>query len=90
MPRHLIEEKQYTEQLNALRVNWKRFDDAFMTLEPAIRLVPDIFPQVPGTLLRRVRLVGFEGVPPLSIYFAVKGDTAHLVAAELIPDEDGW
>ncbi len=90
MPRQVIDEPQYTEQLNALRVNWERFDEAFMTLEPAILLVPDIFPEVPGTLLRRVRLVGFEGVPPLSIFFAVKGDTAHLVAAEIIPEDEAW
>jgi hypothetical protein len=88
MPRTIVEEPLYTAQINELRINWRRLDEAFQTLEKAVLLIPDIFPQVPNTKLRRIRLVGFEGVPPLSIYFAIKGDTAHLVAAELISGED--
>jgi hypothetical protein len=90
MPREVIDEPQYTEQINALRIEWQRLDEALMTLEPALLLVPDVFPMVPGTLLRRVQLVGFGGVPPLSIFFAVKGQTVHLVAAEIIEDEELW
>ncbi|MGP8252286.1 MAG: hypothetical protein ACLQHF_09645 [Terracidiphilus sp.] len=88
MPTSIIEEPLYTEQINSLRIDWKRLDEAFLELQNAILLVPDVFPLVPGTKLRRVQLVGFPGVPPLSIFFAVVGDTAHLVAAELISGED--
>jgi hypothetical protein len=88
MPSIIIEEPLYTEQINALRIDWRRLDDAFLTMQSAVLLVPDIFPQVPGTILRRIRLVGFSGVPPLSIFFAVVGIAAHLVAAELITGED--
>jgi len=59
-----------------------------MTLEPAILNVPDVFPVVPGTILHRVKIVGFRDVPPLSVYFAIRGEAAHLVAAELIFDDD--
>lgn len=88
MPSVIIDEPLYTDQINALRIDWRRLDDAFEEMQSAILLVPDIFPQVPGTRLRRVRLVGFPDVPPLSIFFAVVGDEAHLVAAELITGED--
>ena len=67
---------------------WKRLDEAFMTFEPALLKVPDIFPKVPGTVLRRLKLQGFTGVPPISIYFAIRGDIVHLVAAELIFYDD--
>ena len=88
MPSQIIEEPLYTEQINSLRIDWKRLDEAFTDLQPAILLVPDIFPLVPGTKLRRVQIVGFPGVPPLSVFFAVVGSAAHLVAAELISGED--
>jgi hypothetical protein len=88
MPTGVIEEPFYTEQINALRVDWKRLDDAFSTLERAILLVPDIFPMVPGTKLRRVQIVGFDGIPPLSIFFGIKGANVYLVAAELIEIEE--
>lgn len=88
MPSQIVEEPLYTDQINALRLDWKRLDEAFMTLEHAILTVPDVFPAVPGTILRRCRIVGFPDVPPLSIYFAIRGEKAHLVAAELIFSED--
>ena len=88
MPSSIIEEPLYKEQIEALRIDWRRLDDAFQEVEHAILAVPDIFPQVPGTKLRRVQLVGFNDVPPLSIFFAVVGENAHLVAAELITGED--
>jgi hypothetical protein len=88
MPNEIIEEPLYTEQINRLGIDWERLDDALTELQPAILLVPDIFPNVPGTKLRRVQIVGFPGVPPLSVFFAVVGNVAHLVAAELISGED--
>jgi hypothetical protein len=73
LPSTVIEEPLFTEQINSLRIEWKRLDEAFMTLEPAILNVPDVFPVVPGTILHRVKIVGFKDVPPLSIYFAIRG-----------------
>jgi len=88
MPTSVIEEALYKEQIDNLRIDWKMLDDAFLTMEQAVLKVPDIFPLVRGTRLRRVQLIGFPGVPPISIYFAVQGPNAHLVAAELILSED--
>ena len=88
LPSSVIEEPLFADQIDALRVDWQRLDEAFITLEPAILNVPDVFPVVPGTILRRVKIVGFKGVPPLSVYFAIRGQNAHLVAAELIFDDE--
>jgi hypothetical protein len=57
-----------------LRIDWRKLDDAFLSFERAILLVPDVFPRVPGTRLRRVQLIGFDDLPPISIFFAVLGD----------------
>jgi hypothetical protein len=84
LPSGVIEEPLYTDQMNALGVEWKRLDAALITIEPALLAIPDVFPRIPGTVLRRVKLQGFPGVPPVSIYFAVRGENVHLVAAELI------
>lgn len=84
MPTSVVEEPLYTEQINALHIDWKRLDEAFEFFERAVLLVPDIFPQVPGTRLRRIQIVGFDGVPSITIFFAVLGDVAHLVSAETI------
>ena len=88
MPTQVIEEKRFEDDINGLRVDWKRLDSAMTTLQPALLTVPDIFPQVPGTQLRRVKLTGFSGVPPLSIFFSVRGTVVHLEAAELIDFEE--
>jgi hypothetical protein len=88
LPSQIVEEPLYTEQINALRIDWKRLDEALMTLEHAILNVPDVFPVIPGTILHRVKIVNFDGVPPISVYFAIRGHKAHLVAAELIFYED--
>jgi hypothetical protein len=84
MPSQIIEENLFKEQIQRLRIDWKRLDEAMATFEEAILTVPDVFPLVPGTVLRRIQLVGFKGVPPLSIFFAVRGKNAHIVSAELI------
>jgi hypothetical protein len=88
MPTSIIEEALYKEQIEKLRIDWELLDDAFLTMEQAVLKVPDIFPLIPGTRLRRVQLVGFPGVPPISIYFVINGPNAHLVAAEPILSED--
>jgi hypothetical protein len=88
MAARIIEEPLYAEQINRLHIDWERLDDALVELQSAILLAPDVFPLIPGSKLRRVQLVGFPGVPPLSIFFAVVGDAAHLVSAELISGED--
>jgi hypothetical protein len=88
MPNQIIEGPLYAEQINSLRIDWQRLDDALLSLQSAILLVPDVFPLVTGTKLRRVQIVGFPGVPPLSIFFTVVGNAAHIVSAELISGED--
>ena len=80
----IIEEPHYAEQINQLRVNWRRLDEALMTLGPALSLIPYKFPRVPGTNLRRIKLVGFPGIPPLSVFFSFTDTTVNLIAAELI------
>ena len=80
----IVEEQLFTDQINKYRVDWERLDDALMTLYPALQGSPELFPLVPGTKLRRLKLVGFPGVPPLSIYLVLTTTQVILKTAELI------
>ena len=80
----VVEEQQYTDQINQYRIDWKRLDEALITLYPALQGSPELFPLIPGTKLRRLKLVGFPGVPPLSIFLTVTATQVILKAAELI------
>jgi hypothetical protein len=82
--RQIIEDQLYTDQINKYRINWKRLDEALMSLYPALLGSPELFPRVAGTQLHRLKLVGFPGVPPLSIFFTLSPTQIVIKAAELI------
>jgi hypothetical protein len=84
----IVEDKLYTDQINKYLINWKRLDAALMTLYPALLGSPELFPLVPGTQLRRLKLVGFPGVPPLSIFFTLTSTQITIKTAELIDIEE--
>jgi len=88
LPRQIVEDQQYADQINKFRINWKRLDAALMTLSPALLGSPELFPLVPGTKLRRLKLVGFPGVPPLSIFFTLTPTHIIIKTAELIDIEE--
>ncbi len=87
-PRQIIEDQLYADQINRYRINWKRLDEALMTLYPALHGSPELFPLVPGTKLHRLKLVGFPGVPPLSIFFTLSPTQIVIKTAELIDLEE--
>jgi hypothetical protein len=87
VPSQIIDDPLYTRSIDLFRVNWKRLDAALITLEPALLGSPELFPLIPGTKLRRLKLVGFPGVPPLSIFFTIDGERIILKVAELIDIE---
>jgi len=80
----IIEEPLFTEQIDKFRADWKRLDAALMTLHPALLKSPQLYPFVPGTKLQRLKIVGFPGVPPLTIFFTIDGDKILIKSAELI------
>ena len=86
--REIIEEKLFTDQINKYRINWKRLDDELISLYPALLGSPELFPLVPGTKLHRLKLVGFPGVPPLSIFFTLRPTQIVIKTAELIDLEE--
>jgi hypothetical protein len=80
----IIEDRLYVDQINRYRINWKRLDDALMTLYPALLGSPELFPLVPGTKLRRLKLVGFPQVPPLTVFFTITETAIVIKTAEII------
>lgn len=86
--RQIIEDQLYADQINKYRINWRRLDEALMSLYPALLGSPELFPCVPGTKLHRLKLVGFPGVPPLSIFFTLSPTQIVIKTAELIDLEE--
>lgn len=86
--RQIIEDQLYADQINKYRINWRRLDEALMSLYPALLGSPELFPLVPGTKLHRLKLVGFPGVPPLSIFFTLSPTQIVIKTAELIDLEE--
>jgi hypothetical protein len=85
----IVEDQVYADQINKYRINWKRLDEALMSLYPALLGSPELFPLVPRTKnLHRLKLVGFPGVPPLSIFFTLHPNKIVLKTAELIDLEE--
>jgi hypothetical protein len=85
----IVEDQLYADQIKKYRINWKRLDEALMSLYPALLGSPELFPLVPGTKnLHRLKLVGFPGVPPLSIFFTLTPNKIVLKTAELIDLEE--
>lgn len=85
--RTIREEEHYKKQIEALRVDWKRLDEALSQVHTALAAIPESFPVVPGTTLRRLKIVGYPDVPPLSIFFTYTDTEVHIKAAELIEQE---
>lgn len=86
--RQIIEDQLYADQIKKFRIDWKRLDEALMSLYPALLGSPELFPLVPGTQLHRLKLVGFPGVPPLSIFFTLTPSQIVIKTAELIDLEE--
>jgi hypothetical protein len=86
--RTIIESNQLARLLRQLKIDYRRFDEAFSDVQRALRSAPETFPQVPATNLHRVKLVPFDGVPSLSIFFTYDKDTVTLHFASIMPDED--
>jgi hypothetical protein len=87
-PRQIIEDQLYADQINKYKISWRRLDEALMSLYPALLGSPELFPIVPGTKLHRLKLVGFPGVPPLSIFFTLSDTQIVIKTAELIDLEE--
>lgn len=88
--RTIVEEPLYKKQIQDLRVSWPRLDEALSDVASALCQIPDLFPGVPNSGnpgLRRLKLVGYAGVPPLSIFFSHTATEVHLHWAEIIEEE---
>ena len=85
--RTIVEEERYQQEIDALRIDWQRLDEALTSLTQAVATVPEIFPQVPGTNLRRILVIGFKGVPPLSVFFSATETQVIIHSAQVIEQD---
>jgi hypothetical protein len=86
--RTIIESNALARQLRQYRIDYRRWDEAFGEVQRALRSAPETFPEVPSTSLRRVKLIGFNGVPPLSIFFTFDEKSVTLHFAAIFEEEE--
>lgn len=86
--RTIIESNALARDFRRYKIDYRRWDEAFEEVQRALRSAPETFPEVPDTSLRRVKLIGFEGVPPLSIFFTFDETTVTLHFAAIFKEEE--
>ena len=86
--RTIIESNHLARQFRQYRINYRRFDEAFRDAQRALRSAPQTFPKVPKTDLHRVKLVPFDGIPPLSIFFTFDENSVTLHFAAIFEEEE--
>jgi hypothetical protein len=87
--RTIRDEARYTEQINILKIEWARLDNALSDMQTALIRIPEQFPVVPGSdpPISRLRIAGYPGVPPLSIFFTYTDTEVHFLSAEIIEQD---
>jgi hypothetical protein len=88
MMRTIREELEYAEAIKALRLDYRRLDEAVGILSDALCVHPELFPALPGYRVHCAHLVGFPGVPELSIFFTYDDDYVYLMSADQIPEDE--
>lgn len=84
--REIIEEDSYKERLKNLRVSYEDIDRAFEEVAWTLARNPEVFPSIPGTPLRRLRIAGTVRMPPLNIWFTASHNSVRLLWVEEAPE----
>jgi hypothetical protein len=80
--RDIVEEESYKQRLKELRIGHQRMDEALEAVCIALAKRPDLFPLVPGTNIRRLRVQGCVGVPTVNIWFTYTKHQVRLLTIE--------
>jgi hypothetical protein len=80
---NVVQVERFKKQIENLPGDCSRLPEALATLEQVLCRKPDSFPIIIGDERRRARLNPYPGIPPLSIFYRVDGETIYLVWAEL-------
>jgi len=86
--REIVEEPQYREQFESLRLEYERLDEAYESVGLALCRRPDIFPPSPGTDLRRLKIVSYPGIPELCVWFSYDEHVVRLRFIEECENEE--
>lgn len=86
--RCIREEQEYADAISALRISYRRLDEAIGSIADVLCQHPERYPHLRGFRLHRVRLAGFPGIPGLSIYFTYDDDYVFLMDAQLFSEDE--
>lgn len=79
----IVEEHVFTERLRELRISHRTLDEIFEVL-PSVLRSPELYPQVPGTNIRRIRIEAGVSHPALRIWIEYEGEVVRLIDIERV------
>lgn len=81
----IVEEHAFTEHLGELRISHGTLYDILSAHVIGIALrSPEVYPRAPGTDIRRIRIEGGVGHPPLNIWIECDREMVKLIDIELV------
>jgi hypothetical protein len=86
--RTIVESNALARQFRQYKIDYQRWDEVFNEIQRSLRVAPETFPEVPGTGLRRVKIIGFGGLPRLSIFFTFDEHTVTLHFVARVVEEE--
>lgn len=85
--RTIIEDTGFKDQLKKLRISHRRLDELMENgVAFALCREPEVFPGLPGSTVRRIRVLACVGIPDCNIWFSYDDEKVTLVAIDLLEE----
>ena len=86
--RTIVYDPGFEKEIDRLRVDYARLDEAISGVEWALSNNPKVFPALDGSKLRKATVESAPGVPQLRIWFTVNAQKINVLHAEEYEEED--
>jgi hypothetical protein len=88
--REIVEEHKFRQQLDGLGVSHELLDTLLETICLTVAKHPEIFEEVPGKPLRRLRVVPFPGLPKLNVWFRHDDKYVYFLDIDVLERDDKY
>jgi hypothetical protein len=69
-------------EIKRLKISYRRLDEAREGIDFVLSRTPEVFPLVPNTKVRRLKLVDYPGIPKASVWFTYDDSFVYLLSIE--------
>lgn len=88
--RTIREEDEFKKKLEGIGVSPRLLDELIEGIILTVATSPEIFAEVPGTPLRRFRVIPFPGIPRMNIWFRFDDEYVDFVEIDVMEDTTGY